>query len=181
MINSWFMGLSIHYNGIIKDGSLIPKLVDEVKDICNSLQWKYHLFDDVLVKGICFSPPECEPLFFTFSKSGVLCSPVLLQYDIHPATTISVKTQFAGMDVHKAVIKLLKHLKANYFSEFELSDEGYYWETGDETILKKRFREYEFLLDTVCEALQDLISMPGETAETLADRLERFLKERLGK
>src|SRR5258706_16433411 len=116
------MGLSIHYKGRIKDVNLIPKLVDEVQDICTSLQWNYHLFDDELVKGICFSPPECEPLFVTFTKDGVLCSPILLQYDIHPATTISVKTQFAGIDAHKAVIKLLRHLKANYFSEFELND-----------------------------------------------------------
>jgi hypothetical protein len=175
------MGLSIHYCGTIKDTSLIPRLVDEVKDICITLQWHYHLFDDELVKGICFSPPECEPLFFTFSKKGVLCSPVLLQYDIHPATTISVKTQFAGIEVHKAVIKLLRHLKANYFSEFELSDEGGYWESNDEKVLQKQFDNYEFILDTVCEALQDFKSKPNETAESLADRLEKFLNERLKK
>src|SRR6266508_4286767 len=149
------MGLSIHYSGKIKNTDLIPNLVEEVKDICISLQWKYHLFDDELVKGICFSPPECEPLFFTFSKTGVLCSPVLLQYKIHPATTISVKTQFAGIEAHKAVIKLLKHLKAKYFTEFELNDEGGYWESDDEQILQQQFRNYELILDTVSEALQD--------------------------
>src|SRR5258708_15910814 len=145
------MCLSIHYNGRIKDVNLIPKLVDEVQDISTSLQWNYHLFDDELVKGISFSPPECEPLFFTFSKDGVLCSPILLRPDgyqdnIHPATTISVKTQFACIDAHKAVIKLLRHLKANYFSEFELNDEGGYWESDDEKILQKQFRNYEFIL-----------------------------------
>jgi hypothetical protein len=175
------MGLSIHYNGTIKDISLIPMLVDEVKDICITLQWKYHLFDDELVEGICFSPPECEPLFFTFSKDGALCSPVLLQYDIHPATTISVKTQFAGIDAHKAVIKLLKHLKSKYFSVFDLHDEGGYWESDDENILRRQFGEYEFLLHTVSEALQDFKSKPGETPESLADRLEKILKGRLGK
>src|SRR5258706_14932408 len=122
------MGLSIHYSGKIKDTGLIPKLVDEVRDVCATLKWQYHLFDDELMKGICFSPENCEPLFITFSKTGELCSPILLQYDLHPATTISVKTQFAGLDIQKAVIKLLKHLKTKYFSEFELYDEGGYWE-----------------------------------------------------
>jgi hypothetical protein len=173
------MGLSIHYSGKIKQTSLISKLVDEVKDICTTLKWSYHLFDDELVKGICFSPRECEPLFFTFSKEGGLCSPILLQYNIHPATTISVKTQFAGIVAHKAVIKLLRHLKANYFTEFELNDEGGYWETDDENILRRQFSNYEVILDTVCEALQDFKSKPGEQAESLADRLERFLNERL--
>ena len=175
------MGISIHYSGKIKDTRLIPKLVDEVTDICLSLQWKYHLFDDELVKGICFSPPECEPLFFTFSKQGELYSPILHQYNIHPATTISVKTQFAGMDAHKAVIKLLKHLKANYFSAFELYDEGGYWESDDENILRQQFARYEFILDAVCDALKDFNSRPGETPASLAERLENFLKDRLDK
>jgi len=43
--NSRFVGLSIHYNGTIKNARLIPNLVDEVKDICLTLQWNYHLFE----------------------------------------------------------------------------------------------------------------------------------------
>ncbi len=39
------MGLSIHYKGKIKDTGLIKMLVDEVKDICISLQWNYHIYD----------------------------------------------------------------------------------------------------------------------------------------
>ena len=175
------MGLSIHYSGKIKNSNLIPKLVDELKDISTILQWNYHLYDDRHAKGISFSPPECEPLFFTFSINGKFCSPVLLQYDIHPATTISVKTQFAGIEIHKAVIKLLKYLKAKYFSEFEVSDESGYWETDDENILNQKFDEYKLLLNTVCETLQDFKSEPGETVESLTDRLEKFLKARLGK
>ena len=175
------MGLSIHYSGTIKNARLIPNLVDEVKDICLTLQWNYHLFDDELVKGICFSPQDCEPLFFTFSKNGILCSPVLIQYGILSATTISVKTQFAGIEVHKTVIRLLKHLKANYFSEFELSDEGNYWESDDENILQQQFNSYEFAMNTVCEVLRGFKRKEGETVESMADRLERFLKERLGK
>jgi hypothetical protein len=175
------MGLSIHYSGTIKHTGLVSKLVDEVKDICSTLQWNYDLFDDEMITGICFVPEKCEPLFFTFLKDGRLCSPILLRLEIDPATTISTKTQFAGIDAHKATIKLLKHLKANYFSEFELVDEGGYWENEDEKILQEQFSRYEFAFNAVCEALRNFETKPGEAAESLGDRLERFLRERLKK
>jgi hypothetical protein len=175
------MGLSIHYKGKIKDTCLIRMLVDEVKDICISLQWNYHLYDDDIIKGISFAAVECEPLFFTFSNEGILYSPVLLQHNIQPATTISVKTQFAGIDVHKTIIKLLKHLKANYFSEFELDDEGNYWETNDENILQRQFNNYNYFLNAVSEALKDFETKKDDTPESLTERLEKFLNGRLRK
>jgi hypothetical protein len=97
-----------------------------------SLNWKYTIINNEELNGIVFSPENYEPLFFTFAKDGKLYSPVYLKYNIEPATTISVKTQYAGIDAHIAFIKLLKHLSKKYFSEFDLSDEGKYWETDDE-------------------------------------------------
>lgn len=94
--------------------------------------------------------------------------------------TVSTKTQYAGEDAHIAIIKLLKHLSKKYLKEFALYDEGYYWETGDENILRKQFQNYQAAVDTFCEALKDFKSGTGETSESLADRLERFLKEKFG-
>jgi hypothetical protein len=172
------MGLSIHYSGTIKNISLIPLLTEEVQDICKVFNWDFHLFDDETFKGICFSPPECEPVFLSFLNNGKLCSPVMLQYDIQPATTLFTKTQFAGIEVHKAIIKLLKHLKYCYFSQFDLMDEGGYWESDDEQVLQKQFAKYNIMLEAVSAALLDLKKENGETAASLADRLEQFLKER---
>lgn len=172
------MGLSIHYSGTIKNISLVPLLAEEVQDVCTVLHWNYHIFDDEDFKGICFSPPECEPVFLTFDNNGILCSPVLWQLKIEPITTISTKTQYAGLQTHVAVIKLLKHIEARYFCEFELIDEGDYWESGDVAVLQKQFDRYNFLLDAVTESLKDFKLLPGENAESLGDRLERFLKER---
>ena len=172
------MGLSIHYNGKIKDTNLVPQLLEEVQDICNTLQWKYQMIDQRPAKGICFTPEECEVLFLTFSETGEICSPLLLHYNIHPATTISVKTQFAGMEVHITIIKVFQYLKAKYFSEFEMYDEGGYWQSNDESVLHGRFTRYNFLLDAVAEALESFESKEGESTESLADRLEVFLKQR---
>jgi hypothetical protein len=173
------MGLSIHYSGKIKDATLIAPLVEEVQDVCTILKWNYHLYDDENVKGMSFSPPECEPVFLTFLNNE-LCSPILLQYNISPATTISVKTQYAGIEMHKALIKLMRHLKEIYFQEFELSDEGGYWDNLDEEKLNQQFKKYNYLLHKVTEHLKDFKGDENDTAESLADRLEKFLNERFG-
>lgn len=156
----------------------MPQLVEEVQDVCNVLQWPWHINQE-LVDGISFTPPESETVGLNFLPNGELVSKVMLLYNIHPATTISVKTQYTGMEVHMAIIKLLKHLSKQYFSVFELSDEGHYWETGDEDALRKQFGLYNALLDAVTGAMKDFKAEEGDMPERLADRLEKFLNGRL--
>jgi hypothetical protein len=181
------MGLSIHYSGQIRQTALVDELVAETKDICQTLGWIYHIIDgnntDKL-KGICFSPEGCEPIFLTFLPSGRMYSPVnLMNKDIYEENdldrellyTTSTKTQYAGPDAHIAVIKLLRHLKEKYFSVFELNDEGMFWETMDKKVLLGQFAKYEFLLNAVTGALSEMKAVPGETAISLADRIEEML------
>ena len=140
------MGLSIHYSGHIRQYALVDELLAEATDICENLDWTYHILDgnntDKL-KGIGFSPEGCEPIFLTFLLNGRMCSPVnLMHRDIYEENglerellyTTSTKTQYAGPDAHIAIIKLLRYLKEKYFSVFELNDEGMYWETMDEKV-----------------------------------------------
>lgn len=171
------MGLSIHYSGMIKDAEQIPLLVEEVQDVCTVLDWHYQVIGDESLTGIFFTPPLCETLCLSFLPDGKLASREHLLYGIEPI--ISVKTQFAGMDVHKTIIKLLQYLSAKYFSRFDLQDEGGYWETGDETLLARQFDIYDFLLDKVQETLTDFEFEPETSKEELVKQLEEFLKERL--
>jgi len=199
------MGLSIHYQGEIKRYDLIEELVFEAEDICKSLNWKYHTWmktsnvnDDAHLnnpdfinyihedlKGISIMPDECEPVELVFFPSGKLCSPIKLKFN-DAATNdlmveyVSTKTQYAGIDTHLAVLKLLQYFKDKYFSFFELSDEGMYWETKDEEILKTQFAKYNFIVHSVRNALKDFKALPGETPESLADRLEELLKKKFG-
>jgi hypothetical protein len=173
------MGLSIHYSGTIKDAAQIPKLIEEVQDVCTIFDWHYQFIDDESLTGIFFTPPGCETLCLSFLPNGQLASWARILYDIEPATVISVKTQFAGMDVHKTIIKLLQYLSAKYFSRFDLQDEGGYWETGDETVLARQFDIYDGLLNKVQSVLSDFKVDAGATKEELVKRLEEFLKERL--
>jgi hypothetical protein len=95
--------------------------------------------------------------------------------------TTSTKTQYAGIDAHMALIKLLRYLKEKYFKEFELDDAGKFWETDDEKILLEQFTRYELELNIVIDALRKMKTEPGETVESLAERIEKVLKERPGK
>jgi hypothetical protein len=172
------MGLSIHHSGSIKDLTQIPHLAHEVQDVCISFDWNYQVVTEEDLTGITFTPTGCETLCLTFLTDGQLASRIRLLYGIEPATIISVKTQFAGMDVHRTVIKLLKYLSAKYFSHFDLQDEGGYWETGDETVLAKQFGMYDGLLNKIEQVLTEFDHEPETTSEELAKRLEEFLKKR---
>ncbi|HRP56018.1 hypothetical protein [Agriterribacter sp.] len=181
------MGLSIHYSGVLRDKKLLTLLTEEVSEISETLDWAPRIIDDKELKGISFAPERSEPVFLTFDHNNRLLSPTNnfvkeiydgVRFDKELLFTTSVKTQYAGPDAHIAVIKLLKYVSAKYLESFTLSDEGNYWETGDEKILYAQFKKYEDALDFVQKALQDLTAVPGETASSLAERIEKILKEK---
>ncbi|MEO5947013.1 MAG: hypothetical protein ABIP79_09365 [Chitinophagaceae bacterium] len=184
------MGLSIHYSGRLKDERKIDELIEEISDICKSLQWHYTIIREPIgdkLNGVCFSPAKSEPICFTFLPGGRLCSPLNLmnkeiydsdQLDKELLYTASTKTQYAGMDAHVAIIKLLRYLREKYFEEFELMDEGYYWETNDLNKLNDQFSRYEFAINTFTEALSNMPKLTGESASSIADRIEEMLKKK---
>ena len=191
------MGLSFHYNAIIRDSKHVQELTTEVKDICLSLGWEFQIWPlenlagdnpDYRInnyelndlKGISFTPENCETVFLTFLPDNNLVSPVdfILGKELHPYTndrTLSTKTQFAGIDCHLAIMKLMLYLKEKYFSKLDITDEGQYWETKNEDILKKQFQLYEGYLNAVSDAFSELKSIPGESPASLADRIEQIL------
>jgi len=187
------MGLSIHYLGRIRSRALVHQLTDETADICENMNWNYRIITesgDEGINGIEFSPENCEPVFLTFLPNGRMCSPISLMnkdfytlngFDPDLIYTTSTKTQFAGPDTHIALLKLLRYLKEKYFGNFELDDEGYYWETNDEKILFQRFDEYNQAISAVKEVLIEMHHIPGENAESLVNRIEDVLKKKSGK
>jgi hypothetical protein len=183
------MGLSIHYIGRIGQYKKILELIAEVKDACDSLGWVTQLFPvsktDPLY-GIMFAPEGCEPIFMTFLENGQLCSPIHLLYpdifeDLPPDQryTISTKTQYAGMDAHIAVLKLIRYIKDKYLSEFQLFDEGDYWETWEIDTLRKNWSRYEMIIDIMANALSKIEKIPGQPPG-VADRIEQIIKGKFG-
>jgi hypothetical protein len=184
------VGLSIHYSGIIRSMNMLDELITETADICQSLGWTYHVINeagDDKLKGIIFSPVNCETVMLTFLPDGRICSFVNLmnrdmydgvQFDKDLMYTTSTKTQFAGAEAHMALIKLLHYLKEKYFKEFELQDESQYWETGDEKILLRNFARYEYALEFVKNTLTEMKAEAGEKTESLISQIEKLLNEK---
>ncbi len=154
------MGLSIHYRGTLTDKNQIYPLIDELEDIAKSMQWEYRLFDedwsqrpdatlekgeagtlkiegDARLKGVILNVHEdCESLSLCFDASGAITSLLNVALNAeegYPSGPqwLSVKTQFAGPEVHVAVVKLLRYLKSKYLHDLEVNDESGYWETDD--------------------------------------------------
>jgi len=185
------MGLSIYYSGSLRNENQLDELIEEVTEICNTLQWAPHYLsknDENGMKGMCFAPEGCEPVFLSFLPGGRLCSPTNLQFsELYDGIqfekelmyTTATKTQYAGPEAHIAVINLLKYVSEKYLKDFVLMDEGNYWETGDEQILYKQFEKYNMLLDLVADALGSMQENANETPVSLVERLEKILNEKL--
>ena len=76
------MGLSFHYSGSLISEELLDPLIEEVTDICRTLEWQTHILDgindDDHLKGVTFAPEGSEPVCLTFLPGGRLCSPISL-------------------------------------------------------------------------------------------------------
>ncbi len=188
------MGLSIHYSGSFREDASLPDMIEEVKEVAEAFDWPYIIFDrhfpenltadsdpgDTLY-GICFDPPGCETVFFSFLANRKMSSAGLL-YAFGNSTNkteqeylymVSLKTQYAGIDIHKTIVHLMRHLNSKYFHNFSVSDEGEYWETGDEKVLKENFDRYTRVIDQFSLALDTL---PIEKGESLEGYFERLIK-----
>lgn len=189
------MGLSFHYNGRIADKKFLPRLIDDLEDIAKLHKWKYEIleneFPDVEeqteqynqnVYGICFTPPECETVFVSFLSNGRMSNPILLNFwgeakdapEKDYLYMLSVKTQYAGAGIHKLLMGIFHFLNKQYLADFEMYDEGDYWETGDESLLLKNFNQNAFLINSFKSALQ---SLPIQENESPEDYIFRIIKD----
>ena len=188
------MGLSIHYSGTFNKNTSLKEMIEEVKDVAKAFNWEYEVFEEEFPEnsldaenfhpenlyGIYITPPHCEPVFICFLSNGKMSGPVQLKFFGNPENdleklslhTVSVKTQYAGIEVHKLIIHLFKHLSKKYLINFEMEDEGGYWETLDEKVLDKKFSIYNNLMDKMSLALETL---PKNSEESFDQYLKRLM------
>jgi hypothetical protein len=191
------MGLSINYSGSFNPNASLQEMIEEVKDIAKIYQWKYHIYEtsfpkqtdkekyDDKIYGISFKPPDCETISLEFLSNMRMSSSVHLDFFGNSDNKeyqqylylLSVKTQFAGIKIHMLIIHLLKYLEKKYFLNFQVNDEGKYWETSDEDVLKGMFSRYNELLDSVCDGIQNFPAKPGESLESYFERLIEYISK----
>lgn len=183
------MGLSFHYKGALKNPQLLKKMIEEVTDISKANHWNYHVFEEAFpndifsldsktdfIYGICYSPPNCEPVCLTFLSSGKMCAFYNVEHskiidEESDDYYISVKTQFAGFQIHKQLIILFDYLNKRYFENFDLTDEGNYWETRNEQLLEDTFKKYTHLIEGFRSLLEKI---PLEENESIEEYLLRI-------
>jgi len=91
---------------------------------------------------------------------------------------LSTKTQYAGIEIHKLIIHLFKYLSGKYLQDFILSDEGQYWETGDEKLLQDTFKRYTDLIESFASSIENY---PRKSGENFEGYFARLLKQIHGK
>ena len=194
------MGLSIHYKGSFRESASLSKMVNEVKDIMEVRKWEYNIYQDEFpndynlknsynenIYGISFTPPECETVSLCFLSNRKMSSPVLLKFyektsykpEQEYLYMLSVKTQFAGVEIHKFIIELFRYLqKQEYFETLEIIDEGKYWETRDENLLQDIFKQNVNLLDNFSLVIESIPKKNGESYEKYFERLKNIIRNR---
>lgn len=193
------MGLTIHYSGRFNEYASLSEMIEEVTDIAEIYNWTYHVYEKHFpyenlsnteyndrIYGISFTPPECETINLCFLSNGRMSSAPNLKFFGNSTDEeykkylymLSVKTQFAGSDTHKLIIHLLKYLNKKYFTEFEVIDEGNYWETEDEKLLEETFKRYNELLDSVGAALENIPLKSEETFEEYFSRIMKIIQDK---
>ncbi len=185
------MGVTIHYKGRIASTTTRDQLIEELEDICSSMQWKVNRIEqssesDPPLNGIVFNPhPECDLVSFIFDNEGWLCSPVALQYyepDNPNQRIVSVKTQFSSPDIHIVIIKVLRYIKQKFVPNLQVTDEGEYWDTEDKERLQELFKFVNDKLDRLASQLVADNKHLHKAALTgqLIERLEKLLRQYLG-
>ncbi len=192
------MGLSIHYQGNFKNAKDLPLMIEEVVTIAKANCWDYFIFENEFpnsifkpipekedLYGICISPLRCEMVSFSFLSNGKMCGVEKLQINKHLENIeedenlyyLHTKTQYAGIEIHKKIIILFDYLSATYFENFELEDEGQFWETRDEELLKTIFNRYTNLIESFQSSLENIPINEGESAEDYILRMAEFVQK----
>lgn len=193
------MGLSIHYSGRFNKNAILSDLITEVKEIAETFQWKYTVYQEAFpvetnetqshdgkIYGIDFTPLECETISICFlSNYRMSCYANLKFYGLSEIPherdylyMLSTKTQFSGTAIHKTIIELFRHLNnRNYFTEFNITDEGEYWETGDEELLDQKIKENGRLIDDFSLAFETIPHKPDEDYEQYFERIIKIISD----
>ncbi len=197
------MGVTIHFQGTLKDSNLFDPLIEELVDISDTMKWEWEVLEEgwpkrstaklkdkmpaFALRGININlHPDSEELSLFFDTTGRISTAMNLilvrEGKIKGEDCGSfVKTQFAPPDVHISIIKLLKYLKKRYIPDLKVVDEGEYWETEDREHLIRKMNFLDGKMDILEGALSNIEIENTEelSREQLAVRLAQILKSRL--
>jgi hypothetical protein len=152
--NADIMGVTIHFEGRLKTPAVYSAFLDELRDYAVSHSWPCEtIFEQQTILkrvrdeqawdysgptfGLQLLPdPNADPLRFEFDKD----------YRVQEY----VKTQFAGVDTHVAIIGLLRRIQP-FFECLTVEDEGEFWATSEESVLATHIQKCNEVLKDLLE------------------------------
>lgn len=176
------MGVTIHYRGRLRRKEELSNLTEEVVDLCKSAGWKHTIWKGDPLAGVTFQVhPDCELVWMTVDQNGNLQNILTLNVDDNEFEPWNfTKTQFANVETHVAICNVLRFLGDKYFEDWEVDDEGRYYETGD---LEYLTRVMSFLNAAIKDMAESLTTMPVEPGASLEEHvmgIAQKFKERNG-
>jgi hypothetical protein len=146
------MGVTIHWQGRLAGPINYDRIVHAIRTFAVARRWPIKEIERAerrLERVIAEREvPYIGPTFGLTVWPHADCEPVRFEFDEAFFTQEYCKTQFAGVATHIAVIDLLRRV-APLFCEFEVVDEGDYWESSDEARLKAHIDQTNKVIDEI--------------------------------
>ena len=181
------MGITISYRGAIANLDRIDDFEDRVLDLALELGGQAHIWRTAadkdpsrVVRGVILDLcPGQETTSLLISPEGWLIDLTEIEDaengKLAEMPWCFVKTQFGTLEGHVALVEMFAALKAEFFPDLEVSDEGGYWETRDVNGLAEKKAFLQAAIERFGRGIQQhgLTSEAAEDPEILAARLVR--------
>lgn len=142
------MSITIHFGGKLSSIKALNELLAFVVYYATDKDWFFsELKED--------SETKIEP----WEKAIILqtdmnVESIFIHFDETLTFQTFCKTQFGGVEAHLEVIEFL-HAIENFFIDFWVIDEGDYWQTNDELLLKEKMDTMATILGDVEKSLRE--------------------------
>lgn len=144
------MGVTVHFEGQLTNEAAYDKIIQVASSIAGAEGWPIEPITSVVVtlprvrdeKNWDYTGPVKGIVIYVHED----CDPVRLEFDRDLYVQEFTKTQFAGVQIHLKVLKLLKAIEP-LFRNLTVEDEGEWWETQDTAKLAEHMARVQQVID----------------------------------
>jgi hypothetical protein len=144
------MGVTIHFEGQLINEAAYQELIVVASSIANAEGWPIEPIPTG--EATLLRVRDEKDWNYTGPVTGIVirlhedCDPVRLEFDRDLYVQEFIKTQFAGVEMHITVLRLLRAIEP-FFRNLKVEDEGEWWESQDTTNLAGYFARVQGVID----------------------------------